>query len=250
MRSLIRVQLVVRFAIFTLLATLIGSGLIAGFDIRVAIAQDGSNTETNTPSSVEEIRTHLSDLKNMTTMEMAILSEVSLTSTKLATQGAYTAMSVFFLGISLVIFGLRLTTRSLGHMGKYFTIMIWALTLPVVVLVGLYQIGILFGGTLTLAESDEPFFLLSFLMYIPIGIVLFLLLAERRIVHTKSATEPTSTEDGVVLRLERLSKLKDNGVITDDELQMLKTDLLAKLARNVERPTKLEESLKGSEPSA
>ena len=245
MRLLIPAQLVTRFALSTLLTTIICSGLIVD-----SYAQESSDAQVSTLSSTDEIGGQLSEIKNMTTTEMAVLSEISLTSTKLATQGAYTAMSVFFLGISLVIFGLRMTTRSLGHMGKYFIVMIWALTLPVVTLVGLYQIGVLSGGTLALPESDEPFFLLSFLMYIPIGIVLFLLLAERRLVHSKTVPESSPKEEGVVLGLERLSNLKEKGMITDDEFRDLKTQLFAKLASNFEKPTRFEDRLKGSEPNA
>jgi hypothetical protein len=209
---------------------------------QLAYAQDTARTgQANTPPDLNEIGSQISEIRNMTVTEMAVLGEISLTSTKLATQGAYTAMSVFFLGISLVIFGLRLTTRSLGHMGKYFTVMIWALTLPVVVLIGLYQIGVMFEGTLDLAGSDEPFFLLSFLMYIPIGIVLFLLLAERRISHIKAFAEPAST-DGLLLKLERLSSLKEKGVITEDELVKLKAEWFTTPPREIGGPARLQKA--------
>jgi hypothetical protein len=217
---------------------------------QLAYAQDtGSAGQVNSPPDLNQLGSQISEIRNMTVTEMAVLNEISLTSTKLATQGAYTAMSVFFLGISLVIFGLRLTTRSLGHMGKYFTAMIWALTLPVMVLVGLYQIGVMFGGTLDLAGSDEPFFLLSFLMYIPIGIVLFLLLAERRISHIKASAEPASI-DGLLLKMERLSSLREKGVITEDELIKLKAEWFTTPPRGIDEPTKFAKSLKGSEQSA
>ena len=67
---------------------------------------------------------------------------------KQTTQGAYTALSVFFLGIGLVVFGLRLTTRTSPQIGRYFTIMVWALTVPVIILIGLFQDGAITGNTL------------------------------------------------------------------------------------------------------
>ena len=128
--------------------------------------------------------------------------------------------------------------------------MIWALTLPVVVLIGLYQVGVVSGRTVVLADSDEPFFLLSFLMYIPIGIVLFLLLAERRIAHTKAIPESPATETDVILRLERLANLKEKDVITEQEFQKLKAESVATFTRFDEPSTKFGGSLKGSESSA
>jgi hypothetical protein len=216
---------------------------------QVTYAQVGPEP-ASVSTGIEQMDTRISEIRNLTVTEMALLNEMSLTSTKLATQSAYTAMSVFFLGISLVIFGLRLTTRSIGHMGKYFIVMIWALTLPVVVLIGLYQVGVVSGRTVVLADSDEPFFLLSFLMYIPIGIVLFLLLAERRIAHTKAIPESPATETDVILRLERLANLKEKDVITEQEFQKLKAESVATFTRFDEPSTKFGGSLKGSESSA
>jgi hypothetical protein len=252
MQLLSGLQSVTSFALFSVLSTIFISCILSNFSVgQAAFAQGISNSEEGgVPPDTEELGNQISELRNMTVTETAILNEISLTSTKLATQGAYTAMSVFFLGISLVIFGLRLTTRSLGHMGRYFVMMIWALTLPVVVLVGLYQIGVAFGGTLDLAGSEEPFFLLSFLMYIPIGIVLFLLLAERKIVHSRATTESAPAEGDILLRLERLSSLREKGVITEDELQKLKTEAVSRLVNNDGQRTKFAEGLKGSETSA
>ncbi len=63
----------------------------------------------------------ISSISNMTSAEVEALSSVGPTFTTLSTQGAYTALSVFFLGISLVVFGLRLTTRTSPQIGRYFT---------------------------------------------------------------------------------------------------------------------------------
>ena len=179
-------------------------------------------------TSVNTNREGISRLSNMTMAEMAILNDISLTSTKLATQSAYTAMSVFFLGIGLVIFGLRLTGRAVAHMGKYFTIMIWALTVPVIVLIVAFQLNAVLGVSTILAESDEPFFLLSFLMYIPIAIVVFLLLAQKKMIHQQPAKAPDPIEHDPIRRIEMASALMEKGMITEEEFKSLKSGILNK----------------------
>ncbi len=81
----------------------------------------------------------ISSISNMTPAQLETLNEINDSSTKYAIQGAYTALSVFFLGIGLVIFGLRLNAKSSPKIGRRFTLMVWALTLPVCILVGLFQ---------------------------------------------------------------------------------------------------------------
>jgi hypothetical protein len=70
-----------------------------------------------------------------------------------------------------VIFGLKLTTRGSPLIGRIFTIMVLALTIPVCFLVGFFQYGAITGNMLlNIPGSGEPYFILSFLLYIPIGI--------------------------------------------------------------------------------
>jgi uncharacterized membrane protein len=196
---------------------------------RMAYAQEDSSSDQDaTSTTLQDDRTTLSEIKNMTTTEMAVLKEINVTSTKLATQGAYTALSVFFLGIGLVIFGLRLTAKGIGDMGKYLTLMIWAVTIPVIILVAIFQFGIITNIKVTLAGSDEPFFLLSFLMYIPIAIVLFLLFKQRSIAHSQSVSAAGQTEK-TPDRIVKIFELKERGAITDEEFQKLKTEFFSRL---------------------
>jgi len=234
MRSSIRLQrfatiaviLVVMFTFF------INSGF--GLDIEKKVyAQTNNSTSTldNIHTIVVADRSQLAEVKNMTLRQNAILSEINLTSTKLATQGAYTALSVFFLGIALVIFGLRLTARGIGPMGKFFTVMIAALTIPPMFLVAMFQVGAFtHNPVIRFAETEEPFFILSFLMYIPIGIILFLLSQQKKMVHAQAARAAELTEKNLVRELEQISALKDKGSITEEEFQKIKAGLLAKLS--------------------
>ena len=81
-------------------------------------------------------------IKNMTSAQLEVLKDINTTFTKLASQGAYSSLSVFFLGISLVIFGLRLTSKVAPQIGRSMTIIVWALTAPVIILIGLFQYGV------------------------------------------------------------------------------------------------------------
>jgi Short C-terminal domain len=162
-------------------------------------------------------------IKNMTSTQLEVLKDINITSTKLASQGAYSALSVFFLGIGLVIFGLRLTSRVAPKIGRSMTIMVWALTAPVIILVGLFQYGEITGNPL-FTVTEEPYFLLSFLLYIPIGIVVFLLLEQKGIVQDQAAHISKPIQE-----MEKLVRLRERGLITEEEFQKLKTELLAKL---------------------
>jgi cbb3-type cytochrome oxidase subunit 3 len=198
--------------------------------------EEKASAQENSTAVLDDVRTmlrddraELSEVKDMTAREIAILSEINLTSTKLATQGAYTALSVFFLGVALVIFGLRLTTKGITHMGKYFTLMVWALTIPVIILVSVFQVAIVTNSAVKFHETEEPFFILSFLMYIPIGIILFLLIQQKKIIRSQAARLTDQTERNLIQELEKIFTMKEKGMISNEEFQKLKTELLAKL---------------------
>jgi len=177
----------------------------------------------NMTSAQIELMKNMESGQNTESAQLRVLEEINVVSTKLATQGAYTALSVFFLGIGLVVFGLRLTSKVAPRIGRSMTIMVWALTIPVIILVGLFQYGVL-AGTSIISTSEEPYFLLSFLLYIPIAIVIFLLVEQKGIVQDQSAHI-----SGPILEMEKLVGLKERGMITEEEFQKLKAELLAKL---------------------
>ena len=213
-----------------------------------AYAQEINNNST---LILEDMRTIMRDqqrdiasIRNTSSANVEALTNMGTNLAKLTTQGAYTALSVFFLGIGLVVFGLRLTTRTSPQIGRYFTIMVWALTVPVIILVGLFQYGLITGNSpLAFLRIEEPYSLLSFLMYVPIGIVVFMLLAQRKIMHAQAqaaqaaqahaaqaqaqAKESNQGKNDVFQELERLASLKQQGLITEEEFQKLKTRLLS-----------------------
>ncbi|HEX6282759.1 MAG TPA: SHOCT domain-containing protein [Nitrososphaera sp.] len=200
-----------------------------------AYAQEDSNSSNNTLLILEDMRSIMRDqqrdiasIRNTSSVEAEALTEMAMSSSRLAIQGAYTALSVFFLGIGLVIFGLRLTTRSSPQIGRYFTIMVWALTVPVIILIGLFQYGAITGSNvLASIRGEEPYFVLTFLMYIPAAILVFVLLAQHRIMHAQAPQVPGQGKKDPHQELERLGSLKQQGLITEEEFQKLKTRLLS-----------------------
>ena len=215
-----------------------------------AYAQVDNNSNDSSTLILEDMRTIMRDqqrdiasIRNTSSANVEALTNMGANLAKLTTQGAYTALSVFFLGIGLVVFGLRLTTRTSPQIGRYFTIMVWALTIPVIILIGLFQYGLITGNSpLAYLRIEEPYSLLSFLMYVPIGIVVFMLLAQRKIMHAQAqaaqaaqahaaqaqaqAKESNQGKNDVFQELERLASLKQQGLITEEEFQKLKTRLL------------------------
>jgi len=208
-----------------------------------AHAQENNNTLIleDMRALMRDQQRDISSIRNTSSAQVETFTNMGTTLATLTTQGAYTALSVFFLGIGLVVFGLRLTTRTSPQIGRYFTIMVWALTIPVCILVGLFQYGLITGNSpFAFLRIEEPYSLLSFLMYIPIGIVIFVLLAQHRIMHAQAqaaqAAQAQAQAKGsnqgkkdVSQELERLGSLKQQGLITEEEFQKLKADLLSKM---------------------
>ena len=160
--------------------------LFAGtFIISLGLGADVHGQE-NTSASPTEIQTMPSNqssdieiIKNITSTQNKVFEKMAVSITKSSTQGAITAMSVFFLGIALVVLGLKMTSR-VQNFGKYFDLMVWALTIPVLVMIIIYQIGIVTNNPIMFYASGEPYILISSLMYIPLGIVLLMLISHSR----------------------------------------------------------------------
>jgi hypothetical protein len=60
-------------------------------------------------------------------------------------------------------------------------------------------------------------------LYIPIAIIIYLILEQKRIIQDQGAhiSRP-------ILEMEKLVRLKERGMITEEEFQKLKAELLAK----------------------
>ena len=60
-------------------------------------------------------------------------------------------------------------------------IMMLALLIPVIIVIAIYQLGIVTGITFGFTKAAEPFFFISLVLWIPTGIVIFLLVVEKRL---------------------------------------------------------------------
>jgi len=98
-------------------------------------------------------------------------------------QVMFTTLSVFLLGVTLIIYGLRLTLRAPKKTSIYFKAMMCALISPVIILVLIYQLGIALGAPLQIYKVAKPLLLVSLLLWIPTGIIIFLLIADNKLMR-------------------------------------------------------------------
>jgi len=83
----------------------------------------------------------------------------------------------------LIIYGLRLTLRAPKQTSRYFKAMMCALLSPVIVIVLVYQLGIAFGSSLEMYKIVPALLLITSLLWIPIGIIVFLLVADNKLMR-------------------------------------------------------------------
>lgn len=168
--------------LFTCLSNIDRSDAKMVTDSQISARTNFTDQLVQQKNSVSNQSSDLKDIKKLTSEEVQLLKSMGQGLVKTTTQASFTALGVFLIGLSLVIYGLRLTLRATDRRtSRYFKAMIWALIMPVLGLIVLYQVGILLGIP-TLLRSDEPFFFLSLILLIPAGIIVFMLVAERRLV--------------------------------------------------------------------
>jgi hypothetical protein len=122
-------------------------------------------------------------IRNSTAAEVQLFKSITQGSAKTSTQIMFTTLSVFFLGVTLIIYGLKLTLRAPKQTSRYLKVVMWALITPVIALIAIYQIGTLLGTPIEIYKVDEPFFFISVLLLIPVAIIIFLLIAERKLMQ-------------------------------------------------------------------
>jgi hypothetical protein len=121
-------------------------------------------------------------IKNSMSEQVHLLKNMTQAFARTSTQASFATLCVFLLGLTLLLYGLRLTVKATSkETSKYFKVMMWALIVPVIVIIAIYQFGIVAGNSLDFIEINEPFFLISLILWIPAGIVIFLLVVEKRV---------------------------------------------------------------------
>jgi len=145
-----------------------------------------SNSTDQTVRLNSVISSHSDDIKairNLTAAEVQVLKSMAEAFARQSAQIMYTTLGVFLLGVTLIIYGLRLTLRAPKQTSRYFKAMMCALLSPVIVIVLVYQLGIAFGSPLEIYKILPPLLLITLLLWIPIGIIVFLLVADNRLMR-------------------------------------------------------------------
>jgi hypothetical protein len=133
------------------------------------------NISSNQSDDIKAIRNSMSE-------QVQLLRNIMQGFAKTTTQASFAALGVFLLGTALLLYGLRLTLGTTAKRARTFIkVMMYALITPVIVIIAIYQFGLLTGISIGFLRTGEPFFFISLLLLIPAGIVLFLLIAEQRI---------------------------------------------------------------------
>jgi hypothetical protein len=150
---------------------------------QVALQKRG-NISSNETDDIKAIRNSISE-------QVQLLKNMTQGFARVSTQASFAALGVFLLGLTLVLYGLRLTVRATAkETSIYFKVMMWALITPVIALIAIYQFGVVTGTPLGFVNTNEPFFFISLLLLIPTGIVVFLLIAEKRVLAEFHKKQP------------------------------------------------------------
>jgi amino acid transporter len=154
---------------------------------------------TNSLQRVEDLMLKdledMKNLRNLTLTEIQSLNALLEGVSKSSTQAVFIAVLVFFIGVALMVFGLRLTLKSAGELSKIFSIMMWALIIPVILILFLYQVSIVSGNRGFIARSEEPFIIVTLILWIPTTLVLFLLLGLGKLFRSKQQQQLQKQED-------------------------------------------------------
>lgn len=122
-------------------------------------------------------------IRNSTAAQVQVLKSMAEAFAQQSAQIMYATLGVFLLGVTLIIYGLRLTLRAPKQTSRYFKAMMCALLSPVIVIVLVYQLGIAFGSPLEIYKILPPLLLITLLLWIPIGIIVFLLVADNKLMR-------------------------------------------------------------------
>jgi hypothetical protein len=145
------------------------------------------NNSTGQTMRLQSVASNHSDdikaIRNSTAAEVQVLKTMAAAFAQQSAQIMYTTLGVFLLGVDLIIYGLRLTLRAPKQTSRYFKAMMCALLSPVIVIVLVYQLGIAFGSPLEIYKIVPALLLITLLLWIPIGIIIFLLVADNKLMR-------------------------------------------------------------------
>ena len=145
---------------------------------------DNSTDEMVRPQSLMSNQSDdIKAIRNSTSAQVQVLKGIAQGFAISSAQLMFTTLVVFLLGVTLIIYGLRLTLRAPKQTSRYLKAMMCALLSPVIIVIMAYQLGIAFGTPLEIYKIADPLLLISLLLWIPTGIIIFLLIADRKLMQ-------------------------------------------------------------------
>jgi hypothetical protein len=116
--------------------------------LEAALPQNNSinRLQSAIPTQSDDIKS----IRNSTSAQVQVLKSIAQGFQITSSQIMFTTLTVFLLGVTLIIYGLRLTLRATRQTSRYFKAMMCALISPVIVIITAYQLGIVFGAPLDL----------------------------------------------------------------------------------------------------
>ncbi|HEY9385595.1 MAG TPA: hypothetical protein VIP70_01020 [Nitrososphaeraceae archaeon] len=171
-------------------------------DLYPSLARAQLNESQNLTNSLQRVEDlmlkdleDMKNLRNLTLTEIQSLNALLEGVSRSSTQAAFIAVLVFFIGIALVVYGLRLTLKAAGELSKIFTIMIWALIIPVILILFLYQVSVASGNSGYIARSEEPFIIVTLILWLPTALVLFLLLGLGKLLRSNQQQQQQQKQE-------------------------------------------------------
>jgi len=109
----------------------------------------GNSTDQMVPlqSRISNQSDDIKAIRNPTSAQVQVLKSIAQGFAISSAQFMFTTLAVSLLGVTLIIYGLRLTLRAPKQTSRYFKAMMCALLSRVIIVVMAYQLGIAFGTT-------------------------------------------------------------------------------------------------------
>lgn len=141
------------------------------------------NNSINRLSAISTQSDDIKSIRNSTSAQVQVLKSIAQGFQITSSGIMFTTLTVFLLGVTLIIYGLRLTLRAPRQTSWYFKAMMCALISPVIVIIAAYQLGIVFRAPLEIYKIAPPLLIISLLLWIPTGVIIFLFIADNKLMR-------------------------------------------------------------------
>jgi hypothetical protein len=158
-------------------------GYVSNGDRTLEAALPQNNSINRLQNAISNQSDDIKSIRNSTAAEVQVLKNIAQGFQITSSQIMFTTLTVFLLGVTLIIYGLRLTLRAPRQTSRYFKAMMCALISPVIVIITAYQLGIAFQAPLEIYKIAPTLLIISLLLWIPTGVIIFLLVADNKLMR-------------------------------------------------------------------